>query len=1073
LNSEPMNISSVFIQRPVATVLVMFSLALFGIFAFFKMPVSDLPAVDYPVIEIMVSYPGATPENMAANVATPLEQQFMQIQGIELMTSMNSQGNTLIIIQFDLNKNIDAAANDVQAAISRAMGNLPKDLPSPPQYKKTNPNEMPMMYYGLISETMSTAKLYDYAYSVIGNQINIIDGVSQVQVYGVPYAVRIEVDPNAASARGLTLDDICDAVGQGTVMLGSGQFDGKTQTLLLQPQGQLENAAQYDNLIIGMYNGSPVHLRDVAKCRDSIQDTRLSLHFWSESMKKMEHKPVGMVVAVTKAAGANAVEVSKRVRDLVKSLDAVIPDSIQVMLIHDLSQTIVDSINDVQQTLVIAFCLVVAVIFFFLGRVRDTIIPSLALPLSLLITFVVMLALDYSLDNLSLMGLTLCIGFLVDDAIVFLENSVRRMERGENAFDASMRGAEEIGFTILSMTLSLGAVFLPLVFMSGLIGRVFREFSIVVVVAILASGFVSLTLTPMMCRFMLTGHSSGVKTRMEKIANDVVAFCLRWYGVSLHWFLKRRLISLVAWFVTLGATVWLFMLLPKSFLPVGDSGVIRGMFMAKTGTSPQKMVEYQEKIDKILQEEPAVKETISVANLAGANIQANQALTFIFLRDRDKRKPIHEVTQELISKVMRIPGIFIALRPDPTLRISAGATSETQGQYSYVLTGLDQKELYENAAKMIGAIGKIPGVIGVSSDMMLDMPNLTINILRDKASYYGVSAEAIEMVIRNAYAQNYVYLIKSTITQYQVIVEVEDEKRANAEDLNNIYVMSRTLGKSIPLRAVCSWEKKIGPSTVNHLKQFPAVTIFFNLAPDMPIGTAQNAIDKLAASMLPASISRAFYGEAQLFAETVKSLTLLLFVAVFVMYVIMGVLYESYFHPITVLSALPVACVGGLLGLLIFGQELSLYAFIGLFMLMGIVKKNGILMVDFAIHLQKHGKNSYDAVHEACLERFRPIIMTTLAALMGAMPIAVGYGADGESRMGLGITVVAGLVFSQIITLYITPVIYLYLEDVQEWVYGEKRGKGEGGRSQHDKKVGRGVPPSRTRWSIDSKGVTK
>ena len=1019
--------------------LIMLSLALFGVFGFFKMPVSDLPAVDYPVIEVMVAYPGATPENMAANVATPLEQQFMQIQGIELMTSMNSQGNTLIIIQFDLTKNIDGAANDVQAAISRAMGSLPKDLPSPPQYKKTNPNEMPMMYYGLISETMSTAKLYDYAYSVIGNQINIIDGVSQVQVYGVPYAVRIEVDPNAASARGLTLDDICDAVGQGTVMLGSGQFDGKSQTLLLQPQGQLDNASQYANLIIGMYNGSPVYLRDVAKCLDSIQDTRLSLHFWSETMKKMEHKPIGMVVAVTKAAGANAVEVSRRIRDLMKSLDAVIPDSIQVMLIHDVSQTISDSIEDVQETLIIAFFLVVAVIFFFLGRIKDTIIPSLALPLSLLITFVVMLALDYSLDNLSLMGLTLCIGFLVDDAIVFLENSVRRMETGENAFDASMKGAEEIGFTILSMTLSLGAVFLPLVFMSGLIGRIFREFSIVVVVAILASGFVSLTLTPMMCRFMLTGHSSGVKTGMEKFANNMVAFCLRWYGLSLHWFLKRRLISLIAWFVTLGATVWLFMLLPKSFLPVGDSGVIRGMFMAKTGTSPQKMVEYQEKIDTILQKNPAVKEAVSVANLSGANIQANQALTFIFLREREKRKPIVEITRELISEIMQIPGLFVALRPDPTLRISAGATSETQGQYSYVLTGLDQKELYENAAKMIGAISKIPGVIGVSTDMMLDMPNLTINILRDKASYYGVSAEAIEMVIRNAYAQNYVYLIKSTITQYQVIVEVEDAKRANAEDLNNIYVMSQTFGQAIPLRSVCTWEKKIGPSTVNHLKQFPAVTIFFNLAPNMPIGTAQNDINKLADSMLPASISRAFYGEAQLFAETVKSLTLLLFVAVFVMYVIMGVLYESYFHPLTVLSALPVACVGGLLGLLIFGQELSLYAFIGLFMLMGIVKKNGILMVDFAIHLQQHGKNSYDAVHEACMERFRPIIMTTLAALMGAMPIAVGYGADGESRMGLGITVVAGLIFSQIITLYITPVIYLYLEDVQEWVYGEKK----------------------------------
>ena len=1034
-----MNISSTFINRPVATILIMVSLGLFGIAAFFKMPVSDLPAVDYPVIEVMVAYPGATPENMAANVATPLEQQFMQIQGIELMTSMNSQGNTLIIIQFDLTKNIDGAANDVQAAISRAMGALPKDLPSPPQYKKTNPNEMPMMYYGLISETMTTSKLYDYAFSVIGNQINIIEGVSQVQVYGVPYAVRIEVDPEAVAVRGLTLDDVCDAVGHGTVMLGSGQFDGKTQTLLLQPQGQLENAAQYGDLIIGMFNGSPVYLRDIAKCLDSIQDTRLSLHFWSEKMKEMEHQPVGMVVAVTKAAGANAVEVSRRIKDLMASLNAVIPDSIQVMLIHDLSRTIKASIDDVQETLIIAFCLVVAVIFFFLGRIKDTIIPTIALPLSMLITFVIMYSLDYSLDNLSLMGLTLCIGFLVDDAIVFLENCVRRMETGENAYDASMRGAEEIGFTILSMTLSLAAVFIPLVFMGGLIGRVFREFSIVVVVSIMASGFVSLTLTPMMCRFMLTAHSSGLKTRMEQFANRMVAFCLLWYGVSLHWFLKRRAISLIAWFVTLAATIWLFMLLPKSFLPVGDSGVLRGMFMAPTGTSPEKMVEYQNKIDGILRSHPAVENSVTVANLSGGNIQANQALTFVFLKERAKRKPIMDITSELIYEISQIPGIFIALRPDPTLHISAGATGETQGQYCYVVTGLDQNKLYAGAEKLIGEMRKLPGLIGVSSDMMLDMPNLTINIMRDKASYYGVSAYAIEYVIRNAYAQNYVYLIKSTITQYQVIVEVEDKKRANADDLNGLYVFSETLGKPIPLRSVCTWEQKTGPSTVNHLKQFPAVTIFFNLAPDMPIGTAQKAIEKLADSILTQDISRAFYGEAQLFAETVKSLTVLLFVAVFIMYVIMGVLYESYFHPITVLSALPVACVGGLLGLLIFGQELSLYAFIGLFMLMGIVKKNGILMVDFAIHLQKQGKESYDAVHEACIERFRPIIMTTLAALMGAVPIAVGYGADGESRMGLGITVVAGLIFSQIITLYVTPVIYLYLEDIQEWVYGAKR----------------------------------
>jgi HAE1 family hydrophobic/amphiphilic exporter-1 len=1019
-----------FIKRPVMTMLLTASVIAFGILTYRQLAVNDLPAVDYPVIQVTATYPGANPETMANTIATPLEKQFTQIPGLTLTTSSSTQGTTNITLQFDLDKSIVDAATDVQAAIQRASGQLPNDLPQPPQFQKTNPNDQPVMYIALTSDTLTDGELYKYASSQVQQRINILPGVSQVQIFGVKSAIRIKADPGALASRNLTLDELSTAIRAGTSYSGAGQFDGKNTSLVLRPNGQIAEAEGYRNLIIaGGGDKPPVYLRDVATVVDSVQDERLSRHFFARGF----NPPASVIVlAVSRQAGANAVEVAQSINDLMPQLRLELPGSIKLIPTFDRSQSIVHSVSDVQMTLFFAFTLVVLVIFVFLGRARDTLIPVVALPLSLLLTFLVMWMLNYSINNLTLMALTLAIGFLVDDAIVFLENVVRRAEHGESIYRATLNSAGEISFTILSMTLSLAAVFIPLVFMPGLLGRIFREFAITIIVAIFASGLISLTLTPLMCSRLLREHSPGHRqTWMERFTNSFFQPLLAFYDRSLGWFLDHAILALPI-LIACGIGVWVFFsALPFTLLPTGDSGVIRGALLMQEGASPQQQREMQDKLDPILKADPAVDKYFTVAGSGRAG--SSGIFTVLFLKDAKQRKHIDDVAMNLRRSLNTIPGIFATLNPQPVLQINIGATGSAFGRYSYSLSGIDPNEVYAAADALGDKLKNYEGFASPPrSNLFRNQPNLDINIDRDRASMYGVSVGNLQNLLRAAYSQNYVYLIKQPDDQYQVILEVEDQDRARPEDLRQLYVRPEGKPSLVPVRTLTKSSSRLGLQAVNHTNQFTSVTLGFDTKPGAALGDVTNFIEKTAAQVLPPTVKGELQGEGLVLQELFKALPFLVLAAVFVMYVILGILYESYVHPITVLSALFPAVVGGLLTLWLFGSTLSLYSVIGLFLLMGIVKKNGIMIVDFALHRLDEGYDRRAAIHEASVERFRPILMTTLSALMGAVPLALGYGADGESRRPLGLVIVGGLVVSQLITLYITPVIYLALEWFQE-----------------------------------------
>ncbi|MEP7078527.1 MAG: efflux RND transporter permease subunit, partial [Chthoniobacterales bacterium] len=1024
-------LSKPFIQRPVMTMLLSISIIVFGILTYNQLAVNDLPAVDYPVIRVNVSYPGANPETMANTIATPLEKQFTQIPGLELTNSSSTQGSTTITLQFELSKSVDAAATDVQSAIQRATGQLPSDLPSPPTFTKTNPNDQPVTYIALTSDTLTDGDLYKYATTQVQQRINILPGVSEVQVFGVKSAIRVKVDPGALVARNLAFDELSAAIRAGTSYSGAGQFDGKNQSVVLRPNGQIVDAEGYRNLVIARgKDNSPIYLRDVATVIDGVQDERLSRHFFARGF----NPPASVIVfAVSRQAGANAVAVARSVRELLPQLRQELPGSIQLIPTFDRSQTIVHSVSDVQVTLSIAFALVVLVIFIFLGRAADTLIPVVALPLSLLITFLAMWALNYSINNLTLMAMTLAIGFLVDDAIVFLENVVRRAEHGESIYQATLNSAGEISFTILSMTLSLAAVFIPLVFMPGLLGRIFREFAVTIIVAIFASGLVSLTLTPLMCARILAERGPGHrKTWTERFVARFFNPVVQFYSRTLDWFLGHgwlagpilALCALGLWFF--------FSSLPFTLLPTGDSGVIRGFFIIQEGASPQQQRKLQDKLDPVLQANPAVDKYFTVAGRAGLSAGV---FTVLFLKDARDRAGIETVAADLRRACSEVPGIFPTLNPQPVLQINVGATGSSFGRYTYVLSGINPDEVYAAADALGEKLRAYPGFASPPrSDLFRNTPNLDITIDRDRASLYGVSTTKLQSLLRSAYSQNYVYLIKQADDQYQVIVEVDDRDRATPEDLRQIYVKPDSGGKLIPVRAVTRSDTRLGLQSVNHTNQFTSVTFGFDPKPDVALGDVTAFIEKTAAEILPPTVKGELQGEGLVLQQLFRALPFLVLAALFVMYVILGILYESYVHPITVLSTLFPAVVGGLLTLWLFHSTLSLYSVIGLFLLMGIVKKNGIMIVDFALHRLDEGYDRRTAIHEASVERFRPIIMTTLAALMGAVPLALGYGSDGSSRRPLGLVIVGGLLLSQLITLYITPVIYLALEWFQERV---------------------------------------
>jgi len=1023
------NFSEPFIRRPVLTTVLTVSVIVFGVLSYFRLPVNDLPAVDYPVIQVQAVYPGASPETVANNIATPLERQFMQINGLELVTSKSTQGHTSLTLQFALSKSIDAAATDVQTAISQATGSLPVDLPSPPTFSKTNPNDQPIMYIALTSDSVTRGQLYDYGSTQIGQRISILPGVSRVNVFGTKSAIRIKADPSAMWARNISVDDLSTAVKNGTSYTGAGQFDAQSGTTLLRPQGQLDSAQAYSQLIVGSTNGAPIYLRDVATVRESVQDERLNMRFWARGYPV---PAATVVLAVFRQAGANAVEVADSIRAVLPQISAELPGSVRITPLYDRSRGIVNSVNDVQETLIIAFVLVVLVIFLFLGRATDTLIPAVALPISLLLTFVAMRLLGYSLDNLSLMALTLAVGFLVDDAIVFLENTVRRMEHGESSLEATINSAKEISFTIVSMTISLAAVFIPLVFMSGLVGRIFREFAITIVVSIIASGLVSLTLTPLMCARLLKDRGEGSsRTWMERKIGATEKRVLDVYGRSLTWFLMHRWLSALIWVVCLAGTVWFFIAVPKAFLPPGDSSVVTGVFIGREGSSPDQMRAIQDQVDAVLLQNPNVMATIEVTGL-GQFIASNQGIMFTFLKPPAQRPPIQQEVAKLMGSMSAIPGVMAFLRPFPVLEISTGATNQNQGQYAFSISGVNPDQVYDAGAKLMAKLHEFPGFLTVSSDYFNNTPNLDIELRREQAKIYGVSEARILALLRNAYSQNYLYLIKKPADQYQVILEAKDDARETPEDLALLYIRSDDGKRLVPINALVNWKTSLGPQAVNHLNQFTSMTLFFNLKPGVAIGDATDFVAKAAAEIVPPTLRASLQGEALTFSNTVRDLTILMFLAVFVMYVILAVLYESYLHPLTVLSTLPTALVGGLATLYLLGEQASLYAFVGMFMLMGIVKKNGIMIVDFALQRVHLGESADKAIHDASMDRFRPILMTTLAAVFGILPIALGWGADGASRRPLGLVIVGGLVVSQFITLYITPVIYLFLEQFQE-----------------------------------------
>ncbi len=1025
-----MNLSSPFIQRPVMTLLLTLTIAIFGTLAYRRLPVNDLPTVDFPVISVNVGYPGASPETMAATVATPLERQFLQIPGIDIITSTSSQGSCGLTLQFTLNKSVDSAATDVQAAIQQAASALPADLPSPPTLSKQNPNEQPILYIALTSESLTYGQIYDFANTLVAQRISIIDGVSKVDLFGSKGAIRVKANPSKLAVRQLTMEDLANAIRAGTSYQGAGQFDGPNRTFLLQPQGQLETASDYQRLVIAERDGSVIRLGDIAEVTESITDERFIRIFnlRGKDGKVLPTIPSSITLAVSRQPGSNTVQVARAVRALLPQLLRELPGSVNLIPTYDRSLTIVDSVNDVQETLVIAFILVVVVIFVFLGRAADTLIPAVALPLSLLITFLAMQALNYSVDNLSLLALTLAIGFLVDDAIVFLENCVRRMEQfHETPAQAALAGAKEISFTILSMTLSLAAVFLPLVFMPGVLGLQFREFAIVIIVAIIASGVVSLTLTPLMCARLLDGHTTGKKTWMEERTNRMMARIIAAYGKALDWALHHRWVSLVAFLVSFAALWPLGGAQRLGFLPVGDSAFARGVIRTAEGTSPEQMKGFLQQVESIVKNHPAVDK--SLVRTQGFNV-----FTVLFLKPRRERAPIQQVIREVSQEINQIPGVVAYISPNPVLQISTGATGNSQGKFSYSVTGINGEEVRRSTEELTAKLRSYPGFLFVNNDLQTNTPNLQIEILREPAATYNVSAQRILSALRNAYSQNYVYLIKKANDQYQVILEVGDNQRSVPDNLKLLYVRADDGKTLVPLAAVAKWKEVVGPQSIAHINQFPAATISFNLKPEAVIGDAAAFVEKTAREVLPPTVTGSAQGETKVFNETIGALLVLMIAAVFAMYVILGILYESYVHPLTVLTSLPVAAVGGLVTLLVFRQECSLYAFVGIFLLLGIVKKNGIMMIDFAIQRMAEGVPADKAAHEASLERFRPIIMTTLAALMGAVPLALGFGADGEARQPLGLVIVGGLVFSQVITLFVTPVLFLYFEDLQEKV---------------------------------------
>ncbi len=1030
-----MSVPELFIRRPVMTTLVMAAILLFGLVGFRQLPVSDLPSVDYPTISVSASLPGASPETMASAVATPLEKQFSTIAGVDNMSSVSSVGSASITIQFSLDRNIDSAAQDVQSAIAKALKQLPPNMPTPPTYQKVNPADSPILFLAMSSPTLPMSDVDNYAENLLAEQISQVNGVAQVGVFGAqPYAVRIQVDPNKLAAYGLGIDQVEQAVEAGNVNQPLGTLYGKHQAFTVQATGQLNDAAAFRPMIVAYRNGNPVRLQQLGSVLDSVQNDKSMA--WYDSTR-------AVVLSIQRQPGANTVEVVDNIKKLLPNFRAAIPASVSLEVLIDRSLTIRKSVRDVEFTLALAVCLVIMVIFVFLRNLSATVIPSLALPMSIIGTFAAMALLNYSLDNLSLMALTLCVGFVVDDAIVMLENIVRHMELGEPPMEAALNGSREIGFTIISMTLSLSAVFIPVLFMSGLLGRLLHEFAVTIVVAVLVSGFVSLTLTPMMCsRFVHPQHGK----KHGKIYNFFERFfdgMRDRYDHTLQIVMRHRGLTMFVSLAIFIATLILFVVIPKGFFPDEDTGRIQATTEAAQDISFDAMREHQLAAMKIVAADPNIDGYISVIGTGTGSASLNNGRMFFRLKDKRKLNA-NQIIQELRVKFAQMPGMNVYLRNPPIIPIGGQAT---KALYQYSLQDTDVKELFDKAPILTDKLKQEPGFQDVTTDLQIAAPQVNVEIDRDKAAALGVTAEQIENGLYDAYGERQSSTIYADVAEYWVVFEVLPQFQLDPEALGRLYITSANTTTNgtpilVPLSAVAKLTRTVGPTSISHVGQLPSVTISFNLAPGVSLGTAVGQLQKIETDMhLPATITGSFQGAAAVFQSSFSGMIALLFVSIIVIYIILGILYESFIHPLTILSGLPSAGFGALLTLMVFGLDLNIYGFVGLIMLVGIVKKNAIMMIDFAINAQReHGKSPADAIHEGCLLRFRPIMMTTMAALMATLPIALGLGAGGESRRALGLTVVGGLVVSQCLTLFITPVVYLYLESFQQWL-SRKRGK--------------------------------
>lgn len=1016
-----MNLSAPFILRPVMTTLLMITVFFLGLAAFREIPVSNMPDVNYPTITVSVGFPGANPATMAKTVATPLEKQFMAIPGIRYVTSSSTLGATSIILEFDITKNIDLAAVDVEAAIVAAKPNLPPNLPQDPVFKKVNPSSSPVVYVTITSSSLQPAELYNYGGTVIGQRLAIIDGVAQVSVYGSPFAVRAQVDPALVASLGLTLSEVGDAMRRENQYQPLGQFDGDVTAPIIYDTGGLLNAEQFGPIAVVYRNGFPVRLESLGgKVLDSLQKDRSQRRF----IDKNRDQPA-VTLAIQRQPGANVVKVAEAVDAVLEELRGQLPGALELELVFDRSLSVREAVHDVELTLLIAFVLVVLVIYLYLGSFRETVIPSIVMPMSIIATIMIIYQMGYTLDSLSLLAFTLAIGFIIDDAIVVLENIVRRIEEGESPQQATLEGSKQIGFTIVSMTLSLIAVFIPLIFMSGLIGKLFQEFAMTLTIVTLVSGVLSLTLTPMLCSLFL--QSSRKAGGMRRVSERYNAWMLRGYERALRWVFAHRWVPLLAGALSIVLSFYLLRHLPTDFIPDEDIGFVIAYTEAEQGTSSDKMNEYQSQVIDILRREPSIEMLVSNS----ATPQYRQGLIFCTLVPANERKPVGELIQDWNQKMKAIPGVNVFLKNIPLIDLNVG--SQVRGAYQYLMQSLYAEELYPAAQALIDKMRADPIFQSISTDLEIKTPQLTLDILRDQAAALGIDAQNLENALVSGFSGNRVSRIQTSIDQYDVILELNRDLQRTTNSLNSLYLRSRTTNQLVPLPAVANWTEGVGPASVNHFAQFPAVTITFNIDSEVPLSIGLQRLRELAAASFTPNVTGNVRGSAQSFEESVQSLTVLFIVTIFVIYIVLGILYESFIHPITILSTLPPAIVGAFLTLVILNKPLSLYALLGLILLIGIVKKNGIMIVDFALENVRHkGESPEQSVLDACLVRFRPIMMTTIAAIMGAVPIAIGMGAGADARRPLGWVIIGGMLVSQLITLFLTPIVYIYMERLRE-----------------------------------------